>query len=62
MNATQILKDCEDRMEKATDVFRNELKGLRKYVEQAKEQIAAAGKKAGAKPDRPASGGRKPPG
>jgi ribosome recycling factor len=29
MNATQILKDCEDRMEKALDVFRNELKGLR---------------------------------
>ncbi|MGL4423014.1 MAG: ribosome recycling factor [Gemmataceae bacterium] len=29
MNAAQILKDCEERMEKATDVFRNELKGLR---------------------------------
>jgi ribosome recycling factor len=29
MNATQILKDCEERMEKALDVFRNELKGLR---------------------------------
>jgi ribosome recycling factor len=29
MNANQIMKDCEDRMEKALDVFRNELKGLR---------------------------------
>jgi ribosome recycling factor len=29
MNATKTLKDCEDRMEKALDVFRNELKGLR---------------------------------
>jgi ribosome recycling factor len=29
MNAAQILKDCEDRMEKALDVFRNDLKGLR---------------------------------
>ncbi|VTR95575.1 ribosome recycling factor : Ribosome-recycling factor OS=Rhodopirellula baltica SWK14 GN=frr PE=3 SV=1: RRF [Gemmata massiliana] len=29
MNAPQILKDSEDRMEKATDVFRNDLKGLR---------------------------------
>src|SRR3954454_6089147 len=29
MNATQIHKDCEDRMEKALDVYRNELKGLR---------------------------------
>jgi ribosome recycling factor len=29
MNTTQILKDAEDRMEKALDVFRNELKGLR---------------------------------
>ena len=29
MNAAQILKDSEDRMEKAMDVFRNDLKGLR---------------------------------
>src|SRR4051812_30157780 len=29
MNATQIHKDAEERMEKALDVFRNELKGLR---------------------------------
>ena len=29
MNSQQILKDCEDRMEKALDVFRNDLKGLR---------------------------------
>ncbi len=29
MNTAQILKDSEDRMEKALDVFRNELKGLR---------------------------------
>jgi ribosome recycling factor len=29
MNTAQILKDAEDRMEKALDVFRNELKGLR---------------------------------
>jgi ribosome recycling factor len=29
MNAAQILKDCEERMEKALDVFRNDLKGLR---------------------------------
>ena len=29
MNAATILKDCTDRMEKALDVFRNELKGLR---------------------------------
>jgi ribosome recycling factor len=29
MNTSQILKDSEDRMEKALDVFRNELKGLR---------------------------------
>ncbi|MBP3955240.1 ribosome recycling factor [Gemmata sp. G18] len=29
MTAPQILKDSEDRMEKATDVFRNDLKGLR---------------------------------
>jgi ribosome recycling factor len=29
MNTAQILKDAEDRMEKAIDVFRNELKGLR---------------------------------
>ena len=29
MNATQIQKDSEDRMEKALDVFRNDLKGLR---------------------------------
>ena len=29
MNAQQILKDSEDRMEKAVDVFRNDLKGLR---------------------------------
>jgi ribosome recycling factor len=29
MNAAQIQKDSEERMEKATDVFRNELKGLR---------------------------------
>lgn len=29
MNAAQILKDSEDRMDKAVDVFRNELKGLR---------------------------------
>ncbi len=29
MNAAQILKDAEGRMEKALDVLRNELKGLR---------------------------------
>jgi ribosome recycling factor len=29
MNAAQIMKDAEDRMEKALDVFRNDLKGLR---------------------------------
>ena len=29
MNTDQILKDCKDRMEKALDVLRNELKGLR---------------------------------
>lgn len=29
MNTEQILKDCKDRMEKALDVLRNELKGLR---------------------------------
>jgi ribosome recycling factor len=29
MNSTQILKDSEDRMQKATEVFTNELKGLR---------------------------------
>jgi ribosome recycling factor len=29
MNSQQILKDAEDRMEKATEVFRNELRGLR---------------------------------
>ena len=29
MNSQQILKDSEDRMEKALDVFRNDLKGLR---------------------------------
>jgi len=29
MNSPQILKDAEDRMEKALDVFRNDLKGLR---------------------------------
>jgi ribosome recycling factor len=29
MNSAQILKDAEERMEKATEVFRNELKGLR---------------------------------
>lgn len=29
MNAAQILKDCTDRMEKALDVFKNDLKGLR---------------------------------
>ncbi|MCZ2343078.1 MAG: ribosome recycling factor [Bacteroidales bacterium] len=29
MNTAQILKDSEDRMDKAVDVFRNELKGLR---------------------------------
>ena len=29
MNTEQILKDCRDRMEKALDVLRNELKGLR---------------------------------
>ena len=29
MNTQQILKDSEDRMEKALDVFRNDLKGLR---------------------------------
>ena len=29
MNTEQILKDSEDRMEKALDVFRNDLKGLR---------------------------------
>ena len=29
MNAAQIMKDAEDRMEKALEVFRNDLKGLR---------------------------------
>ena len=29
MSSPQILKDAEDRMEKALDVFRNDLKGLR---------------------------------
>jgi len=29
MTSAQILKDAEDRMEKALDVFRNDLKGLR---------------------------------
>lgn len=29
MNSAQILKDSEERMEKAADVFRNDLKGLR---------------------------------
>ncbi len=29
MNAATILKDCTDRMDKALDVFRNDLKGLR---------------------------------
>ena len=29
MNTEQIVKDCKDRMEKAIDVLRNELKGLR---------------------------------
>jgi ribosome recycling factor len=29
MNTDQILKDCRDRMDKALDVLRNELKGLR---------------------------------
>ena len=29
MNAAQIIKDAEGRMEKALDVFRNQLKGLR---------------------------------
>ena len=29
MNTQQILKDAEDRMEKALDVFRNDLKGMR---------------------------------
>ena len=29
MNTEQILKDCKDRMDKALDVLRNELKGLR---------------------------------
>src|SRR5215212_1726420 len=29
MTTDQILKDCKDRMEKALDVLRNELKGLR---------------------------------
>ncbi|QJW98920.1 ribosome recycling factor [Frigoriglobus tundricola] len=29
MNTQQILKDSEDRMEKALDVFRNDLRGLR---------------------------------
>src|SRR3979490_1350784 len=29
MNTQQIMKDTEERMEKAADVFRNELKGLR---------------------------------
>jgi ribosome recycling factor len=29
MNSAQILKDCETRMEKALDVLRNDLKGLR---------------------------------
>lgn len=29
MNTAQIIKDSEERMEKALDVFRNELKGLR---------------------------------
>src|SRR4051812_421716 len=29
MNTEQIVKDCKDRMEKALDVLRNEMKGLR---------------------------------
>src|SRR5438094_5024999 len=29
MNATQIMKDAVERMEKAIEVFRNELRGLR---------------------------------
>jgi ribosome recycling factor len=29
MNTEQIVKDCKDRMDKALDVLRNELKGLR---------------------------------
>lgn len=29
MNSTQILKDAEERMEKATEKFRNDLRGLR---------------------------------
>jgi ribosome recycling factor len=29
MNTDQIVKDCKDRMEKALDILRNELKGLR---------------------------------
>jgi ribosome recycling factor len=29
MNTDQILKDCKDRMDKALDILRNELKGLR---------------------------------
>ena len=29
MTSQQIQKDCKDRMEKAVEVFRNELKGLR---------------------------------
>ena len=29
MTTDQIIKDCRERMEKALDVFRNELKGLR---------------------------------
>ena len=29
MNSAQILKDSEERMQKAADVFSNELKGLR---------------------------------
>src|SRR5215468_1855457 len=29
MNTTQIMKDTEERMEKALEVFRNELRGLR---------------------------------
>lgn len=29
MNSAQIMKDAEERMEKAADVFRNELRGLR---------------------------------
>jgi ribosome recycling factor len=29
MNIEQVLKDCKDRMEKALDILRNEMKGLR---------------------------------